>query len=60
MSKVGEAECSAEGRERGRRGKQCLQLQKRQGKWERDGLTAPAHREDKENTLKLGKIIYSR
>lgn len=25
----------------------------------RDGLTTPAHREDKENALKLGKIIHS-
>lgn len=53
-------ECSAEGRERERRGKQWLQLQKGQGKWEPDGLTAPAHGEDKENMLKLDEIIYSR
>lgn len=30
------------------------------GNWESSGLRAPTHREDKENTLKLHKIICSR
>jgi len=38
----------------------CVYSSKRTRKWERDGLTAQAHGEDKENTLKLDKIIYSR
>lgn len=37
----------------GRRGIQCVLLQKGPEKWERGGLTAPAHREDKEKHSKV-------